>query len=132
MREIVKTLSLPVDGISRDFRITKFDAFSGCSLLRLALKYLPESGENRLEQLFTALPENDLRSLMTTALNHTEVLLPAGYQRVMTGGEWGWEELEHDAPACLRLTVENVLWSLSGFFGGAGRSCRSDPPDGCP
>ncbi|MBP5169937.1 MAG: hypothetical protein ILP14_12175 [Oscillospiraceae bacterium] len=42
MREIVKTLSVPVDGKPRDFRLTKLDAFSGARLLRM-LTGLPES-----------------------------------------------------------------------------------------
>ena len=41
MREIIKTVSLPVDGTPMDFRLTKLDAFSGASLLRL-LASLPE------------------------------------------------------------------------------------------
>ena len=43
MRTIVKNLTLTVDGVSREFRLTKFDAFSGVELLRLALKH--RSGE---------------------------------------------------------------------------------------
>ena len=35
MREITKTLTIPVDGKKTDFRLTKLDAFSGASLLRI-------------------------------------------------------------------------------------------------
>ena len=38
MREITKTISVPVDGNSRDFRLTKLDAFSGVMLLRMLAK----------------------------------------------------------------------------------------------
>ena len=128
MRTIVKNLTLAVDGVSREFRLTKFDAFSGVELLRLALKHRSGEGGRDLVSLLTDLTEEELRRVMTAAMNHTEVLLPAGYQRVMTGADWGWEDLEHDAPACLTLTLENVLWSLQGFFAGAVPTSRSGPP----
>ncbi len=35
MREITKTLTIPVDGKKTDFRLTKLDAFSGAALLRM-------------------------------------------------------------------------------------------------
>ena len=35
MREITKVLSVPVDGKSMDFRLTKPDTFSGVFLLRM-------------------------------------------------------------------------------------------------
>ena len=44
MREITKTVSVPVDGKSMDFRLTKLDAFSGVALLRMMTR-LPEGGE---------------------------------------------------------------------------------------
>ena len=36
----------------------------------------------------------------------------------MTRGEWTYPELEHDTAVCLKLTIEEVLWTLEGFFGG--------------
>ena len=43
MREITKTLSVLVDGQSRDFRLTKLEAFSGVSLLRMLAKLPAEN-----------------------------------------------------------------------------------------
>ncbi len=128
MRNIVKNITLTVDGVNREFRLTKFDAFSGVELLRLALKHRSGEGGRDLVSLLAELTEQELRQVMTAAMNHTEVLLPAGYQPVMAGKDWGWEDLEHDAPACLTLTLENVLWSLQGFFAGAGPTSRNAPP----
>ena len=163
MRKITKTISVPVDGKPRDFRLTKLDAFSGASLLRL-LASLPErnvegviptmsravrenrdcgsavrvrfqKAEGRMEEsqspalsFFSALSDADLRSLMTVCLEHTEVLLPAGWMPVMTRGEWSYPELEHDPAVCLKLTIEEAIWTLEGFFGGGG----SKPPPGTP
>ena len=38
MREIIKTISIPVEGKPLDFRLTKLDAFSGVALLRMLSK----------------------------------------------------------------------------------------------
>ena len=44
MREIIKKITVPVDGISRDFRLTKPEAFSGVTLLRMLSGKLKVSG----------------------------------------------------------------------------------------
>ena len=49
MREITGTLSVPVDGKPMDFRLTKLDAFSGVTLLRMlrtgSLQFERETGQ---------------------------------------------------------------------------------------
>ncbi len=125
MRDITKTISVPVDGKSMDFRLTKMDAFSGVFLLRLMAR-LPEGGS--AADLLLALPEEDLRSLMASCLEHTEVLLPAGWMPVMTRGEWSYPELEHDPAVCLKLMIEEAVWTLEGFFGEGTSSCRKEVP----
>ena len=127
MREIIKTLSVPVDGKPRDFRLTKLDAFSGASLLRLMAR-LPEGGAS-VEARFSCLSDEYIRSLMTVCLEHVEVMLPAGWMPVMTRGEWSWPELEHDTAVCLKLTMEEAVWTLEGFFGGGGSASRTENPD---
>ena len=128
MREITKTISAPVDGKSLDFRLTKLDAFSGAALLRL-LSGMPQSkGGESVMSFITSLSEADLRSFMTTCLQHCEVLLPAGWMPVMTRGEWTYPELEHDAAVCLKLTIEEVLWTLEGFFGGGASGSLPEIP----
>ena len=117
MREIVKTISIPVEGKPKDFRLTKLDAFSGVTLLRMLSGMPKDSGGESAIGFITSLSEPDLRSLMATCLQHCEVLLPAGWMPVMTKGEWSWPELEYDTAVCLRLTMEEVLWTLEGFFG---------------
>ena len=128
MREITKTISVLADKKPMDFRLTKLDAFSGAALLRM-LSGMPQSrGGESVMSFITHLSESDLRSLMITCLQHCEVLLPAGWIPVMTRGEWTYPELEHDTAVCLKLTAEEVLWTLEGFFGGSG----SKPPPGRP
>ncbi len=38
MRDIIKNIKLSIDGADMDFRLTKLDAFSGVSLLRLLMR----------------------------------------------------------------------------------------------
>ena len=128
MREIMKILPVTVDGKSQDFRLTKLDAFSGVALLRMLSGMPKDPGDDSVMGFITSLSEPDLRSLMITCLQHCEVLLPAGWMPVMTRGEWTYPELEHDAAVCLKLTAEEVLWTLESFFGGGG----SKPPPGIP
>ena len=128
MRDIMKVLSVPVDGKSMDFRLTKLDAFSGASLLRM-LSGMPQvSSDDSVMGFISHLSESDLRSLMTTCLQHCEVLLPAGWMPVMTRGEWTGSELEHDTAVCLKLCIEEVLWTLEGFFGGGVSASRPEIP----
>ena len=121
MREITKTISVPVEGKPKDFRLTKLDAFSGVTLLRM-LSRMPDLREGKavpsnIISLFASLSDAEIRSLMTTCLQYTEVLLPAGWNPVMTRGEWTYPELSHDSAVCLKLTVEEIVWTLEGFFG---------------
>ena len=125
MREITKALTISVDGKPTDFRLTKLDAFSGAALLRM-LSRLPEGCG--VQDLLTGLSDGDLRSLMITCLQHAEVLLPAGWIPIMTRGEWSYPELQHDTATCLKLTVEEVLWTLEVFFGERGSASRSETP----
>ncbi len=132
MRNNIKTIQLPIDGKPMDFRLTKLDAFSGVFLLRLLIRLEETETKPTILDLITSLSEDELRSVMTSCLNHTEVMLPAGPQPVMTGSEWGWPELQHDTVSCLKLTVESISWSLSGFFGGGGPTSPPEIPDTSP
>ena len=128
MRQFTKIISIPVDGKPLDFRLTKLDAFSGASLLRMLSNMPQVSSGDSVMGFITHLSESDLRSLMTTCLQHCEVLLPAGWIPVMTRGEWTYPELEHDTAVCLKLTIEEVLWTLAGFFGGGVSASRPEIP----
>ena len=117
MREIIKTISIPVDRKPTDFRLTKLDAFSGVALLRMLSGMPKDPGGDSVMGFITHLSDPDLRSLMVTCLQHCEILLPAGWISVMTRGEWSYPDLEHDTAVCLKLCIEEVLWTLEGFFG---------------
>ena len=121
MRTVTKDIEIIIDGSVQGFRLTKLDAFSRVTLLRLLMRLEQQTTAQpkdlTLLDLIASLSEWELRSVMTSVLNHTAVLLPAGPHPVMTGPEWGWPELEHDTPSCMKLLLEGIAWSLSGFFG---------------
>ena len=80
MRIVTKDIQLTIDGSQTGFRLTKPEAFSGVEILRLLLRLQdaqPEENPSVLD-LITSLSGDELRSVMTSCLNHTEVLLPAG------------------------------------------------------
>lgn len=134
MRTITKDVTLAVDGEKKTFRLTKPDAFSGVEILRIFLRMQKDFGDEALTVLdfVTRLSEAELRSVMVSCLNHVEVLLPAGPNPVMTGDDWGYPELQHDAKACFRLTLELVSFTLADFFGDGGRTSSPVPPASFP
>ena len=132
MRDISKDIQIRIDGSSVGFRLSKLDAFSGVMLLRLLMRLEETNNCPTMLDLIASLSEEELRSVMTSVLNHVSVLLPAGPQPVMIGGEWGYPELEHDMPSCMKLLLEGMAWSLSGFFGEGGSGTEHGSPDTSP
>ena len=78
MSQITKDTEITIDGTLVGFRITKRDAFFGVALLRLLMRL---NGNPTMLDLIASLSEEELRSVMTSVLNHAEVLLPAGRTR---------------------------------------------------
>ena len=117
MRNVTKTITLPVGDETMEFRLTKLDAFSGARLLQL----LNHASTDNLQDLVLSLPEQEMDSLMKTCLASVSALLPAGPIRVLENGAWGVPDLEYDAWSCMKLTMEVISWTLEGFFPESGR-----------
>ena len=132
MRTITRDIEINIDGSRIGFRLCKLDAFSGVMLLRLLMRLENQNAAPTMLDLIASLSENELRSVMTSVFNHISVLLPAGPHPVMTGSEWGYPELEHDTPTCMKLLLEGIAWSLSGFFGGGQSGEKTTPADTFP
>ena len=132
MRTITRDIEINIDGSRIGFRLSKLDAFSGVMLLRLLMRLENQNVAPTMLDLISSLSEEELRSVMTAVLNHVSVLLPAGPHPVMTGSEWGYPELEHDTPTCMKLLLEGLAWSLSGFFGGGQLKGETAPADTAP
>ena len=143
MRQLTKTITLPVDGVPTEFRLSLMDAFSGVSLLKLLTeKCLPHLATldfsdpealgpavaKTLPLVLSTLYESEVRSLMTSCLNHVEQSLPAGFQPVMIRSSFGIRELEHDTVTCLRLCWEEILFNLEAFFPESVLPFPQDPP----
>ena len=123
MRQISKDITMSIDGNPQAFRLTKPDAFSGVEILRLLLRLQDQSQTSpTILDLITSLSSDELRSVMTSCLNHISVLLPAGPNPVMSGSEWGYPELKHDTVSCMKLVLEEIAWALEGFVGDGGRN----------
>ena len=132
MRQITKDIQINIDGSPLGFRLTKLDAFSGITVLRLLMRLEEHNASPTMLDLIASLSEEELRSVMTSVFNHAEVLLPAGPHPVMTGPEWGYPELEHDPPSCMKLLLEGIAWSLSGFFDGGQSGPEAAPAATAP
>jgi len=107
------------DGIPSAVRVRNLTPQCGVAPTEVAEAAGAERSYTVLD-LITSLSSDELRSVMTSCLNHTEVLLPAGPHPVMTGSEWGYPELKHDTVSCMKLVLEEITWALEGFFGGGG------------
>lgn len=118
MRQITKTIDLPMDGENHTFRLTKLDAFSGARVLKM----LSASDADDLQALLFSLDDASLRLLMETCLSHAELSLPAGFIPVYADRCWGIPELEHETLLCFRLTQEVLAWTLSDFFPADGQT----------
>ena len=132
MRQISKDIEITIDGSPVGFRLSTLDAFSGVMLLRLLMRLENQNTAPTMLNLIASLSEDELRSVMKSVFNHISVLLPAGPHPVMTGSEWGYPELEHDTPTCMKLLLEGIAWSLSGFFGGVQSRVVTAPADTAP
>lgn len=152
MRELYKAVEIPVNGEDKKFRIKKMNAFDGSILLKIvAEKFLPvlqeiantpdENGEE-LEEiavlklipvLLGKISEDEMRRLMHMCLKTCEMEFPAGWQQVVDSkGNFGVEDLEYDAEACVLLSYQVITFNCSGFFGGSGSSSPQEKPDGSP
>ena len=139
MRETEKEITLPEGASGRHWRLRKMNALDGAWLLKLLLeKLLPElkgaadrALTDLLPGLLNRLTEEELRRVMTLCLRHTDVSLPAGWTPVMSGDEFSVEEIGYDAPLCLAVCWQALVFNCGGFFGEGGFLSirpREDPP----
>ena len=62
MRQITKDIQLTIDGNPISFRLTKLDAFTGVTLLRLLMRLEGKNDHPTLLDLISSLSEEELRS----------------------------------------------------------------------
>lgn len=126
---------IEVDG--RTFRLNKLDARTGSymtfKLLGIltplfknvdleALKELSLSNLNIVEmsESLFKLSEDDFRFVQDNCLQIVDVLLPAGPQKVLDKyGTWGVEDFATDAALVMNLTIQSLVFNVTGFFKGS-------------
>ena len=81
MRQITKDIEITVDGSPVGFRLSKLDAFSGVTLLRLLMRLENQNTAPTMLDLIASLSEDELRSVMTAVF----ALILLGEQLSVTG-----------------------------------------------
>lgn len=126
MRNIEKSTFLTVDGQRLEFRLKKPDAFSGIEILRLLIRLQDSSKDKEVTvmDLISSLSKDELKSVLTSCLNNVFVVLPAGPNPVMIGNDWSYPEIREDTRTCFSLMIDEISWTLEGFFAASGSASR--------
>ena len=147
MREIVKKYTHNSNGEELVFQVHKMNALAGSYMIKfVAEKLIPlidgfqsifveadidteekakEAAQKRTDAIMEVIPkalasisESELYSFQKQCLNNVEMMLPAGWQKVMTGDAFGVEEVEYDPILALILCYDVIEFNFSGFFAG--------------
>ena len=153
MREIVKKVTHEVNGEELTFQVHKMNALEGSFLLKfVAEKLIPlidnfqsvftdingdkeeEVTKARTDAILNVIPKalasiskDELIDFEKQCLHRVEMMMPAGWQQVMVGDDFGVEEVEYDPLLALTLCFDVVMFNFSGFFGGKGWSSLLNP-----
>ena len=121
----------------RKFRLNKLDARTGSYMLFKLMKILTpifknikqDSTDNiKLEDLnldeiaesLFNLPEKEFSYIQDNCLQVVAELLPAGFQKVLNkSGTWGILNIEFDTTLVMNLTIQSLVFNVSGFFTGS-------------
>jgi len=121
----------------RKFRLNKLDARTGSYMLFKLMKILTpifknikqDSTDNiKLEDLnldeiaesLFNLPEKEFSYIQDNCLQVVAELLPAGFQKVLNkSGTWGILNIEFDTTLVMNLTIQSLVFNVSGFFIGS-------------
>jgi len=121
----------------RKFRLNKLDARTGSYMLFKLMKILTpifknikQDSEDNIkledlnldeiaESLFN-LPEKEFSYIQDNCLHVIDELLPAGFQKVLNkSGTWGILNIEFDTTLVMNLTIQSLVFNVSGFFIGS-------------
>jgi hypothetical protein len=121
----------------RKFRLNKLDARTGSYMTFKLIGILTPLFKNidleSLEDLklndlniiemsssLFKLSEDDFRFVQDNCLQVVEELLPAGLQKVLDkSGKWGVLDIEFDAALVMNLTIQSLVFNVTGFFKGS-------------
>lgn len=135
MRNVVRV----VDVGEHRYRITDFDALRGGFVFLFAAKkiipllkvvdadfgsILRQGVNDGFEQIIGAvmpvldsISQEDLVKFMTMCLEQVEIELPAGYEKVMRGGEFTVDEVKYSTKLAFILCYHAIEGIVKDFFG---------------
>ncbi|EHL08976.1 hypothetical protein HMPREF0322_00399 [Desulfitobacterium hafniense DP7] len=106
----------------RQFRIGKFDAMLGSYIAFQVMGEILPMGLGKKVGV-EAPPGSPMMSkqafmeMQKDCLSVCEELLPAGPTPVLNeNGSYGVNDIEHDAPLVLNLTIQALIWNITDFF----------------
>lgn len=121
----------------RTFRLNKMTARTGSFMLLKLMKIITPIFKNikgdsledmslgdlnitELSNSLFDLPENEFRYIQDNCLQVIEELLPAGAQKVLDKhGKWGVLNIEFDTGLVMNLTIQSLIFNVTGFFNGS-------------
>lgn len=124
-----------VELFGRNFKIKKFDAFTGSYILFTVMqKILPAGMENQIPgengTLSDTMPQNrasmtkqEFTKLLRDCLSVVHEVLPSGERPVFNeNGTWGLNDMEDNTPLVLLLAVNVLTFNIGDFFAADGLS----------
>lgn len=121
----------------RTFRLNNINARTGTFMLFKLMKIIAPMFKNiktdslkdidisdlNLSELASSLfdlPENEFRYIQDNCLQVVGELLPAGEQKVLNkDGSWGVLNIEFDTGLVMNLTIQSLIFNVTGFFNGS-------------
>jgi hypothetical protein len=109
----------------RRWRIGKFDPLTGSYIVyKLMSELLPtgigqQAGMPSPPAGSAAMSKADFFDIQRDCLRVVSEILPSGFAPVMTPNGFGVQDLDHDAPTVLALTIQVLIWNAKDFFTGS-------------
>jgi hypothetical protein len=106
----------------RRWRIGKFDPMTGSYIVyKLMSELLPmgigqQAGIPAPPAGSSSMSKVDFFDMQRDCLSVVAEILPAGVAPVMTPNGFGVQDLDHDAPTVLAMTIQVLIWNAKDFF----------------
>jgi len=127
-----KELFKNIDIDKRKFILGKFDAMSGSYItfklvgiltpLFKDIKNVEGIDDINLTELASSLfslPEEEFRYIQKNCLMRIKEILPGATPQILDEyGTWGVNDIEFDTQLVMNLTIQSLVFNVSGFFGG--------------
>ena len=112
-----------IEVMGRKFKIGKFDAFTGSYILfQLFEKIVPMGSlQQELPKNRMAMNKEEFVKLQRDCLSVISEVLPAGPRPIFNeNGSWGLNDIEHNTPLVILLTIHALAFNVGDFFAAGG------------